>query len=99
MSEKQHLPPAGITFLASLDRDLRTGLASEIRALWTHTSTALEGNTLKMGDTALVLQEGLTVSGKTLKDHQEIIGGLDGALRRFAGVLKASWLVNRRTRR
>ena len=74
MTEKQHQPPAGVTFLAGLDRDLRTGLASEIRALWTHTSTALEGNTLTLGDTAFVLQEGLTVSGKPLKDHQEVIG-------------------------
>jgi Fic family protein len=74
MTEKPHLPPAGITFLAGLDRDLRTGLAAEIRALWTHTSTALEGNTLTLGDTAFVLQEGLTVSGKSLKDHQEVIG-------------------------
>lgn len=74
MTEKPHLPPAGITFLAGLDRDLRAGLAAEIRALWTHTSTALEGNTLTLGDTAFVLQEGLTVSGKSLKDHQEVIG-------------------------
>ncbi len=63
-----------ITFLAGLDRDLRTGLAAEIRAQWTHHSTALEGNTLTLGDTAFVLQEGLTVSGKSLKDHQEVIG-------------------------
>jgi hypothetical protein len=39
-------PTAGITFLEGLDGDLRAGLASEIRALWTHHSTALEGNTL-----------------------------------------------------
>lgn len=74
MPEAPHLPPTGITFLAGLDRDLRQGLASEIRALWTHTSTALEGNTLTLGDTAFVLQEGLTVSGKPLKDHHEVIG-------------------------
>jgi len=74
MTEKPHQPPAGVTFLAGLDRDLRIGLASEIRALWTHTSTALEGNTLTLGDTAFVLQEGLTVGGKPLKDHQEVIG-------------------------
>ena len=67
-------PPAGITFLAGLDRDLRAGLAAEIRAQWTHHSTALEGNTLTLGDTAFVLQEGLTVSGKSLKDHQEVVG-------------------------
>ena len=74
MSTKPHQPPAGITFLAGLDNDLRQGLASEIRALWTHHSTALEGNTLTLGDTTFVLQEGLTVSGKSLKDHQEVIG-------------------------
>jgi Fic family protein len=74
MAEAPHLPPDGITFLAGLDRDLRSGLASEIRALWTHTSTALEGNTLTLGDTAFVLQEGLTVNGKPLKDHQEVVG-------------------------
>lgn len=74
MPDAPHHPPAGITFLAGLDRDLRTGLAAEVRALWTHTSTALEGNTLTLGDTAFVLQEGLTVSGKSLKDHQEVVG-------------------------
>jgi len=74
VAESSHLPPSGITFLAGFDRDLRQGLAAEIRALWTHHSTALEGNTLTLGDTAFVLQEGLTVSGKSLKDHQEVIG-------------------------
>lgn len=64
----------GIMFLAGLDRDLRAGLAAEMRAQWTHHSTALEGNTLTLVDTAFVLQEGLTVSGKPLKDHQEVIG-------------------------
>ena len=74
MTGSPHQPPDGITFLAGLDRDLRNGLAGEIRALWTHHSTALEGNTLTLGDTAFVLSEGLTVSGKSLKDHQEVIG-------------------------
>jgi fido (protein-threonine AMPylation protein) len=67
-------PWAGIPFLKGFDRDLCAGLAAEIRALWTHHSTALEGNSLTLGDTAFVLQEGLTVGGKSLKDHQEVIG-------------------------
>jgi len=74
MSEPIHDPPGGIGFLAGLDRDLRRGLAAEIRAWWTHHSTAIEGNTLTLGDTFFVLQEGLTVSGKPLKDHQEVVG-------------------------
>ncbi len=57
-----------------LDPDLQAALRTQLRDLWTHTSTALEGNTLTLGETAFVLREGLTVSGKPLKDHQEVVG-------------------------
>jgi len=60
--------------LDGLDRDLQQSLLSQIRDLWTHTSTALEGNTLTLGETKFVIEEGLTVSGKPLKDHQEVVG-------------------------
>ena len=66
--------PSPLGFLRGLDSDLKTELLAQIRDLWTHTSTALEGNTLTLGDTHFVLQEGLTISGKPLKDHQEVIG-------------------------
>lgn len=42
--------------------------------LWTHTSTAIEGNTLTLGETAFVLSEGLTIGGKPLKDHRDVEG-------------------------
>jgi len=61
-------------FLCGLDEDLRLELLAQVRDLWTHNSTALEGNTLSLGDTHFILEEGLTVSGKPLKDHQEVIG-------------------------
>ncbi len=57
-----------------LDNDLRKALLTQLRNLWTHTSTAIEGNTLTLGETAFVLSEGLTISGKSLKDHQEVVG-------------------------
>jgi hypothetical protein len=60
--------------LARLDQDIRQSLLKQIRDLWTHTSTALEGNTLRLGETKFVIEEGLTVSGKPLKDHQELMG-------------------------
>ena len=61
-------------FLKGLDNDIRDALLAQVRNLWTHTSTAIEGNTLTLGETAFVLEEGLTISGKPLKDHEEVVG-------------------------
>lgn len=47
---------------------------AHLRVLWTHHSTALEGNILTAGDTRLVLEEGITISGKPIKDHEEVVG-------------------------
>ena len=61
-------------FLQDLDNDIGDALLAQLRNLWTHTSTAIEGNTLTLGETAFVLEEGLTISGKPLKDHEEVVG-------------------------
>jgi len=37
----------------------------------TYTSNAIEGNTLTRSETALVIEKGITVKGKTLKEHLE----------------------------
>ena len=63
-----------LDLLHGLDDDLKQSLIKQLRNLWTHTSTAIEGNTLSLGETAFVLEEGLTVSGKSLKDHEEVVG-------------------------
>jgi Fic family protein len=39
----------------------------------TYTSNAIEGNTLTRKETALVVEDGITVRGKTLKEHLEAI--------------------------
>ena len=61
-------------FLDGLAEDIKKNLLEQLRVLWTHTSTALEGNTLTLGETAFILSEGLTISGKSLKDHRDIEG-------------------------
>lgn len=61
-------------FLKGLDSDLKKGLLESLVCSWTHHSTGLEGNTISEGDTHLILTEGLTVKGKSLKEHQEIHG-------------------------
>ncbi len=63
-----------MNFLSGLDEDIKSILLAQIRNLWTHTSTALEGNSLTLGETAFVLEEGLTIGGKPLRDHQEVFG-------------------------
>jgi len=52
--------------LKSLKEFLRIGL--------TYTSNALEGNSLNETETKIVLEDGLTVGGKPLRDHLEAIG-------------------------
>lgn len=49
------------------------GLEHSQRIDITYTSNAIEGNTLTAGETALVLEKGITVAGKPLKDHLEAI--------------------------
>lgn len=43
----------------------------------TYDSNAIEGNTLTLRETALILQEGLTIAEKPIKDHLEAIGYRD----------------------
>ncbi len=63
-----------LAFLDDLDKDLRQSVLQQLKVLWTHTSTAIEGNSLSLGETHFVLEEGLAVSGKPIKDHEEVIG-------------------------
>ena len=39
----------------------------------TYTSNAIEGNTLTRSETAIVIEKGITVRGKPLKDHEEAV--------------------------
>lgn len=43
----------------------------------TYNSNAIEGNTLTLRETALILQEGITIAEKSLKEHLEVIGHKD----------------------
>ena len=47
-------------------------LQKSLRTEFSHHSTAIEGNTLTLSETRLVLEDGLTVKGKLLKEHFEV---------------------------
>ena len=38
---------------------------------WTYNSNSIEGNTLSLRETQMVLQDGITVKGKSLREHFE----------------------------
>lgn len=40
----------------------------------TYTSNAIEGNSMTLAETQIILRDGLTVSGKSLREHFEVIG-------------------------
>ncbi len=46
----------------------------EFRLAHTYNSNAIEGNTLSQNETKLVIEEGITIGGKPLKDHLEATG-------------------------
>jgi len=54
----------------------------------TYTSNAIEGNTLTAVETTLVIEQGLTIGGKPLKDHMEALDHFDAI--RFVRELRAT---------
>lgn len=76
MSIRALLFESDVRFLEGMDLSdaQRQEVLAHLRVLWTHHSTALEGNSLTEEETRLVLEEGITISGKPIKDHEEVVG-------------------------
>lgn len=56
-----------------LPKELLNNLNEWFRIELTYTSNAIEGNTLTSSETALIVEKGITVGGKTLREHLEAI--------------------------
>lgn len=67
IEEKKHRLDA----LRPLSKDAIKKLLEDIRLRHTYHSDAIEGNTLTLQETKLVIEQGLTIGGKPLKDHIE----------------------------
>ena len=48
-------------------------IKEELLLQWTYNSNAIEGNTLTLRETKVVLEDGITIGGKTLKEHLEVV--------------------------
>lgn len=66
MKDIKALRPLTCAELEQLRQDHRTGL--------TWASNAIEGNALSLAETKLVIEDGLTIPGKPLRDHLEAVG-------------------------
>jgi len=54
-----------------------TRLRDQIVVEWIYNSNAIEGNTITLQETRLILETGLTIGGKSLREHFEVINHRD----------------------
>jgi len=60
--------------LDDLNRFEKEEFFKHLKITWVYNSNAIEGNSLNYGETQFVVENGLTIKGKPLKDHNEVIG-------------------------
>lgn len=65
---------AKINALRPLSNEALTQVKEYYKIGLTYASNALEGNTLSLVETKVVLEDGITIGGKPLKDHYETVG-------------------------
>ncbi len=64
---------ARLDVLRPLDLDLLENLRDVYTVRLTYNSNAIEGNTLTESETQIVIEKGITIGGKPLRDHLEAI--------------------------
>ncbi|WP_026451404.1 Fic family protein [Aequorivita capsosiphonis] len=61
---QKHRPLSGVAL---------TKIKETLAIEWTYNSNSIEGNTLSLRETQMILQEGVTISGKSLREHFEAV--------------------------
>lgn len=64
---------AELSDLRPLPAEALRKIEDAVRIEYTYDSNRIEGNTLTLQETALVVNEGITISGKSLREHLEAI--------------------------
>ncbi|MDR2034991.1 MAG: Fic family protein [Helicobacteraceae bacterium] len=69
-----------------LKKELLKELCEFYRIGFTYSSNALEGNSLSESETKIVIEEGITIGGKSIREHNEALGHSEAysALERLA---------------
>ncbi len=61
-----------------LNNSITQKLNDQFALEWTYNSNAIEGNTLSLQETEVVLNRGITIGGKSVNEHLEAINHKDG---------------------
>jgi Fic family protein len=76
-----------------LSKDILEKLKHQLEIEMAYNSNAIEGSTLTLNETKLILEEGITIGGKSLKEHLEVINHKK-ALNFIEGFTKSDNKVN-----
>lgn len=60
---------------------------------WTYNSNSIEGNTLTLQETKMVIEEGFTIKGKSLREHFEAVNHQD-AISHVEALVSANYVLN-----
>jgi Fic family protein len=66
LEQLRPIPPAVV-------QSIRDSLSIE----WTYNSNSIEGNTMTLRETQMIIEEGFTVKGKSLREHFEVVNHKD----------------------
>ena len=56
-----------------IEKTLNESIEKDFRLNYTYNSTAIEGNTLTLNETKAILEDGITIKGKSLREHFEVV--------------------------
>ena len=73
LSDRLQQKKAQLDALRPLPEVVVRRLDEQLAVEWIYNSNALEGNTLTLRETKLLLETGLTIGGKSLREHLEVI--------------------------
>jgi len=62
-----------LSSLRPLPKEALNKIQNALDMEYTYESNRIEGNTLTLQETALVVNEGITISGKSMREHLEAI--------------------------
>jgi Fic family protein len=60
-----------------LTNNLLSKISHELSLEWTYHSNSIEGNTLNLNETRVILEHGMTIRGKSLREHFEVVNHQD----------------------